>query len=76
MKRKVTLTAKEFKQILTDAGIDFDIFGYEGILNLVSMCYDFKAEAHEKEGCTVLQQMEEERAHKIYNALYKIGYYI
>lgn len=31
------MTAREFKQILTSVGLDFDIYGYEGVLNELSL---------------------------------------
>lgn len=31
------MTAQEFKKVLTDAGLPFDTYGYEGILNELSL---------------------------------------
>lgn len=41
---KKKMTFKEFKQIFNDAGMDFDIWGYEGILNEISIAQNAMAE--------------------------------
>lgn len=69
-KKKMTL--KEFKQIFNDAGMDFDIWGYEGILNLLMI-----AELHleQETESDLLKKMHEDRGRYIYNSLKERGYY-
>lgn len=37
MKKEMTL--KEFKDVLNKAGLNFDLIGYDGILNMIALCY-------------------------------------
>ena len=77
-----TMTAKEFKEIMTDAGMDFSIWGYEGVLNTLSLFYRHEADKWWKEfqqtgenGARVCSQMDEERANGLYDALEERGYF-
>ena len=69
------LTNKEFKTFLTESGIDFDIWGYEGILNYVIRClyHDYREET--EKGFTVSAELDRERANKLFDILEKRGYY-
>lgn len=73
MTKKMTL--KEFKEILNNSGVNFDIRGYEGILNLISIAADFQAEEYKQKGNTVLAELEKEKSDFIYNTLENRGYY-
>ena len=70
-----TMTANEFKKVLTDAGLNFDVYKYEGILNLVIMCMNMKADEYNLEGCEILSEMYREYGHNLYSALCERGYY-
>lgn len=69
------ITANEFKKILTDSGMDFDCFGYEGILNIISMFQDYKAKEANEKGCNRIAVLEYKIGSKIYDELYKRGFY-
>ena len=76
------MTAKEFKEILTDAGMDFSIWGYEGIINVLSLYYrhesqrymDEYLETHDR-GAKACMTIEYEKADRMYKALEERGYY-
>ena len=38
------MTFKEFKEVLEKAETDFEVFGFEGVLNLMSMTNRYLAE--------------------------------
>lgn len=71
------MTLKEFKQALNDANIDFDIFGYEGILNMLSLHKTREAQRIEVE--FPLHKGRIEDCYKSGETLYQIlsdrGYY-
>lgn len=69
------MTNKEFKQILNDAGISFEILGYEGVLNNTSGHYREIANDAESRGSYVVAKTFREIADNIYNALDARGYY-
>ena len=66
------MTLKEFKQIFNNAGMDFDIWGYEGILNLLII-----AEGHleQETESDLLKKVYEDRRMNIYNSLKERGHY-
>lgn len=72
---KKTMTAKEFKAVLDNAGLDFGIYGYEGILNLVSIALDAQAEDMKANGRDAGAKGFKDSADKIYDELFKRGYY-
>ena len=69
------MSAREFKKVLTDVGLDFDIYGYEGILNELSLAcraYSFEqlASGHKNTAEWLMEITD-----GIYRALDNIGYY-
>ena len=69
------MTAKEFEKVLTNCGIDFSIWGYEGIINIVSTYCSMEAKEYEKKNKKALVELYNDRAHKTYEYLESIGYY-
>lgn len=69
------MTNKEFKKILNDAGLDFDIFGYEGILNKLCILSEYERIRFENVGANALAKLEYDRGMTIYRALNERGYY-
>ena len=69
------MTNKEFKKILKDAGMDFSVYGYEGILNKLSILSDYARKEYEKKGNKVLAKLEYDTGKVIYEALKNRGYY-
>lgn len=69
------MTAKEFKQAFTECGYDFDIWGWDGILNMIA-CYAIREEEHfVKEGNDCLARVEAKRHQKIHEYLDNRGYF-
>lgn len=66
------MTAKEFKQIFNDAGMDFKIWGYEGILNEIAIAQTSLANETKHDA---LKEMYQSRSQFIYNALKERGHY-
>lgn len=73
MKNKMNAT--EFKEALTLAGLDFDILGFEGVLNALSMFYDYKAEEYSNSGFEAIANDKKKIANKLYGTLCTRGYY-
>lgn len=73
MKKRMNET--EFKEALTLAGVDFEIYGYEGVLNALSMFYDYEAKEYFNRGCEAAGNCEKEISNKLYGTLCTIGYY-
>lgn len=69
------MTNKEFKQILEDAGMSFEVLGYEGVLNEMSGRYRELANDLESRGCTSVALRFRATADGIYNALDARGFY-
>lgn len=69
------MTAKEFKEILDKANIGFETFGYEGILNLISIAKNYQAKEYEQLGQKEMANWAQEDSDTIYNALDARGYY-
>lgn len=69
------MTDKEFKQILEDAGMSFEVLGYEGVLNEISGRYRELANEFESRGCASVALKFRETADNIYNALDARGFY-
>lgn len=70
MKKKMTL--KEFKEILGKAETDFEVFGYEGILNIISLCNKYMSEESER---PYVKKMHQRISKTIYDELTERGYY-
>ena len=80
MSKKVT--QKDFKEIMTLGGFDFDAFEYGGILNTFSILLEEAAKLYAIEytisGHELDKEMSEIRhrqSHRIYEALTELGYY-
>ena len=69
------LTNKEFKAILNECDIDFEIWCYEGILNYVIRCLYQDSKQEIEKGFTSSAELDRERANKLYDILEKRGYY-
>ena len=69
------MTAWEFKKVLSDVGLDFNIYGYEGILNELSLaCRAYSSEqlaGGHKNTAEWLMEITD----GIYKALDRRGYY-
>ena len=69
------MTNREFKKILKDAGMDFSVYGYEGILNKLSILSDYERRDYKEKGNEVLAKLEYDSGEVIYEALKNRGYY-
>ena len=69
------ITSKEFKQILKDTGNDLEVFGYEGIINMMSGYYGYLADKYKEENNTILHDMFQKKANDLYDVLKVNGYY-
>ena len=69
------MTNKEFKQILENAGVRFEILGYEGVLNEMSGRYRQLANELESRGYASAALKFRESADIIYDALDARGVY-
>lgn len=72
---KKTMTAKEFKAVLDKAGITFDIYGFEGILNIVSIGLNAEADTMKARGFDAGAKGYKEMSDKVFDELDKRGYY-
>lgn len=66
------MTAKEFKEILRKADINFNIMGYEGILNIICVHYFDQANREEKKGLKHASELYRKQAMIINNELEKL----
>lgn len=66
------MTAKEFKEILTESGVDFDLYGFEGILNELSIYNEMMSKKYEGKAPEIVYK---KISNKIFKALEKRGYY-
>lgn len=69
------MTNKEFKEVLKKADVDFETFGYEGILNMLSIFFDRESAYAMKQGCELVARHERERADIIFDELNNRNYY-
>lgn len=68
------MKAKEFKEALNKAGFDMNIYGYEGILNMIAS--ELYADAHVLEHNSIfLADLSRKQANILYNILEERGYY-
>lgn len=70
MEKKMTF--KEFKEILEKAETDFEVFGFEGILNIISLANKYMSEESTR---PYVKNMHKRISDTIYNELRKRGYY-
>ena len=73
MKKKMTL--KEFKEIFNESGHDFELWGWEGILNLVAIADYQDAKDMAKEGLMAGANGLRTKANYITNVLEERGWF-
>lgn len=66
------MTFKEFKEVLEKAETDFDVFGFEGILNIISLANKYMAEESTR---PYVKNMHKRISQTIYDELKERGYY-
>lgn len=70
--KKQKMTEKEFIAAFENAGFDFSVWGYEGILNQISsLYYRYAEEAKSK----LMRDFYGKKANKLHNLLEERGYY-
>ena len=74
------MIAKDFIEALNEAGYDFEIYGWEGILNLICLYSRYQVEKykdkHEDDGGYLgLAKLENDRASKLHAILDRRGYF-
>lgn len=69
------MTQREFKEIFEAAGFNFNIWGWEGILNMVSSFEAHEAEIARDMGFDAAAEANQERADIIFKELDNRGYY-
>jgi len=78
-KKVKKMTTKEFKRVFTECYGDFDVWGYDGVLNLIAMALTYKIEGYERRHSephvTALINMESERRKKIWDYLEANGFW-
>ena len=74
MKHK-KMTQKQFKEVLKKANIDIDIWGWDGILNLIAIAYRAMSKNDEEIDFPTIAQMDLETADTITRELDKTGFY-
>ena len=77
MAKAKKMTLKEFKAVLEDSGMNFDCYGYEGILNMISGYVQHLAEDMEATSigvCSASMRMREQ-SDNIFHTLEQRGYY-
>jgi len=65
----------EFKKIMTDAGMDFSVYGYEGILNTIILMSSAAEEKYRIMGFTGIARYYKKISETIFTALNERGYY-
>lgn len=71
----VKMSCKEFKEAINKSGMDFNIWGFEGILNILSSYYYQTAEEYKKEGKEFMAKCNLRRANILLSILEERGYY-
>lgn len=69
------MTQKEFKEIFEKAGFTFDLWGWEGILNMISGYNQILAEECFKNGANSAGQRQKKQSDIIFAELEARGYY-
>ena len=66
------MTFEEFKEVLNKAELDFEVLGFEGVLNYMSICLGYM----EKESTRpYIKELYNQQHKTIYGELKKRGYY-
>lgn len=76
-KKVKKITNKEFKRVFTECYGDFECWGYEGILCLITLALTHKIEnyKHSEADMTTLLILDSEKRDKIWKYLTEIGYF-
>ena len=76
-KKVKKMTNKEFRRVFTECYGDFEIWGYDGLLNIIclALSYQIKNLKETNGDMTSLIAREEERRHKIWCYLKENGYF-
>lgn len=69
------MTCKEFKETLEKSGMYFDIWGWEGILNQLSIYNKIQADQQAADGCMAAARDNKKRSDFFYETLTARGYY-
>ena len=69
------MKGKEFKKIMTDAGMDFTLYGYDGILNAIILMSSAAEEKYRIMGLTGIARYYKKISETIFTALNERGYY-
>ena len=69
------MTCKEFKEALDNAGMYFDVWGWEGILNMLSAYNGYTAREALGLNCDVAARHDQKISDKMYETLAARGYY-
>ena len=69
------MTKKKFLEVFEAAGFDFDVWGWEGILNMISCHESYSADLAERDGFLAAAKGNRERADYIFDVLKDLGYY-
>lgn len=75
MAKAKKMTQKEFKAVLEKVGMNFEVWGWEGILNMISGYNEFLSEEAIKMGSENVYRHEKNIADAIFDELDKRGYY-
>ncbi len=68
------MSNKEFKEILTASGDDFEVYGYEGIINLLVLYHRWESDRM-KDISPILSDYDNQIANKLHETLEERGYY-
>lgn len=69
------ITNEDFKRIVTAAGLDFDIYGYDGFLNTYAIYAEAYAEYAERKGYDILAKCAMQERDVIIRELSRAGVY-
>lgn len=75
MAKTKKMTQKEFKEALKAGNMDFEIWEWEGILNVLSIFNAMQADKEESDGMTAIAEASRDRADTFYQILKNRGYY-
>lgn len=69
------MTAKEFKEAMKECNHDFENWGWEGILNSLSIMWRFQSDEEAGMGLMAISDQHSKDATKAYEILKARGYY-
>ena len=73
-KKQKAMTKKEFVAVLEKAGMYFDVYGYEGILNMIALYSKYASDLYELKS-PAISKMYQHQDDVIYEELSSRGYY-